>query len=225
MSSVQRWLALPAMCAGVLLVPSTLLAQITTSTSPASIRMGRPLDQTIPGPVAPRAPAITYPYDPGYPSIPPPVSFNMERPPSYLTSLNYPWLYGSYSYGVAPMNYPVSASPDPTLSRQSTMSGLQVATQTGSAAIEVTAPSQAFVWVEGDRLDQQGQRRSYTTKPLLYGRPYSYEVRASWLGSDGRTVSDTRRVTIRAGDTTRVDFGTPEENATLSTMTRGRLPR
>jgi len=59
-------------------------------------------------------------------------------------------------------------------------------------------PEHAQFWVEG-RLTRVGAQTSYfRSPPLLPSKKYSYMVRAVWV-EDGRWVSQTQKVPVRAG--------------------------
>jgi len=59
-------------------------------------------------------------------------------------------------------------------------------------------PEHAQFWVEG-RLTRVGaQTRYFRSPPLLPNKKYSYTVRTAWI-EDGRWVSQTQKVPVRAG--------------------------
>jgi uncharacterized protein (TIGR03000 family) len=76
------------------------------------------------------------------------------------------------------------------------------------ATILVHVASNADLWLEGSKGKQTGPFRRFRTPPLEAGRWYGYELRARWLDGD-KVVEQTRRVEIRAGGQTEVDFTRP----------------
>ena len=77
-----------------------------------------------------------------------------------------------------------------------------------SARIELQVPADAQVWFGGQKTTQTGTRRYFESPPLTSGRTYTYEVRASWK-EDGREVTESRRLSIRAGDRLNASFPDP----------------
>ncbi len=84
-----------------------------------------------------------------------------------------------------------------------------------TAEVAVRLPDDAELWFQGVRMGQPGGRRLFTTPPLVPGREYTYDVLARWR-HDGRAISRTGRLTVRAGDALLVDF--------LQAAPRGPLP-
>ena len=78
----------------------------------------------------------------------------------------------------------------------------------GSATVRVQVPADAEVWFDGAATRQRGEDRVYSTPPLEAGRDYHYDIRARWM-ENGRPVEETRRVGVRAGQETNVDFMQP----------------
>ncbi len=74
--------------------------------------------------------------------------------------------------------------------------------------ILVRVPDQARVWFEGHPTQQTGSVREFESPPLPPGQPFAYNVRAEWQ-QDGRTVTQTRRILVSAGQRLRVDFLQP----------------
>jgi len=69
----------------------------------------------------------------------------------------------------------------------------------------VRVPANAEVMFEGEKTTQTGAMRQYISPPLTPGGNYTYDIRASWM-ENGRQVSRTRHVPVRAGEVVRVDF-------------------
>jgi uncharacterized protein (TIGR03000 family) len=59
----------------------------------------------------------------------------------------------------------------------------------------------------------QSERRVYQTPTLAPGQTYFYEVRVE-VNRDGKAVSQTKRVLLRAGQEVRADFKDMETTAT-----------
>jgi uncharacterized protein (TIGR03000 family) len=74
------------------------------------------------------------------------------------------------------------------------------------ARLEVHLPDTAELWIDGVKSNQSGTMRAFVTPELQAGKQYAYELRATW-SDQGRQVTETRRVSFRAGDKVDVDFG------------------
>jgi uncharacterized protein (TIGR03000 family) len=76
------------------------------------------------------------------------------------------------------------------------------------ASLEIRVPVDAAIWFDGSKSSQTGSDRTFVTPPLKPGEVYTYHIRARWT-KDGAPVEQTRTVTVRAGQRTRVDFLAP----------------
>jgi uncharacterized protein (TIGR03000 family) len=136
----------------------------------------------------------------------------------YGLGYGYPWAYSSpaYSYSNPPVDYTpsVSAYFDPQ------SAGVAGTTMTdASATITVVLPaSDAKVWFDDHAMQQQGAIRTYVSPPLAQNQDFVYQVRAHWQ-EQGRTVDQTRTATLRAGQTTVVDFTTSQSSTPTSVTT------
>ncbi len=74
-----------------------------------------------------------------------------------------------------------------------------------SALIDVRVPPDAQVTFDGDTTSQTGPNRLFSSPPLDRGQAYHYTVTARFT-QNGRPVEQTRRVEVRAGQRTTVDF-------------------
>lgn len=74
-----------------------------------------------------------------------------------------------------------------------------------TAYLELRVPEDAEVWFQGVKMSQTGPLRKFVSPALQPGGKYSYEVRVVWT-QDGRPVSQTRTVAVRAGDQLTLDF-------------------
>jgi uncharacterized protein (TIGR03000 family) len=89
------------------------------------------------------------------------------------------------------------------------MSGTTRAEQTApsnTATIEVIVPADAKVWFDDSPTQQTGSERLYVSPPLTPGDTYHYVVTAQWRGDDGKDVVRKQRVSVRANETSSVDF-------------------
>lgn len=67
------------------------------------------------------------------------------------------------------------------------------------AIIRLRVLENAQVWIDGNATSQTGTSRPFVTPALDPGKDYSYEIRARWT-DDGRTVEQTRKITVQSGD-------------------------
>jgi uncharacterized protein (TIGR03000 family) len=79
------------------------------------------------------------------------------------------------------------------------------ATDPNAATIDVRVPPDAQVWFDGDPTSQRGSDRVFSSPPLEPGKTYHYNVRVRFT-QNGQPVERTRRVEVRAGQRTNVDF-------------------
>jgi uncharacterized protein (TIGR03000 family) len=153
--------------------------------------------------------------------------------PVFMTSINYPGVYGSLTMGVAAREY---RSP-PRMSFYPPADGYALrdpvlATPTrppedpkplaDQASVTVHVPRNAELWFQGERMTKTGTIRDFVTPLLLNNRDYTYDIRAIWRNAEGVEVTRTRHLTVRAGDRLEVDFLTPE--AQLSTPQQPAAP-
>jgi len=155
--------------------------------------------------------------------------------PIFMTSINYPGVYGAYTLGGAAQAYnnrgtansyliasgerlrfdvePTRALPAPSPLPSDSV-----------ALVDVHVPADANLWFEGVRMAQSGTTRRFVSPPLVPGQGYNYEVRASWT-ENGQEVSRDRTVHVQAGDRVDVDLRsvTPREGGT-STLRTGPFP-
>ena len=158
--------------------------------------------------------------------------------PTYMTSINYPWIYGSFDYphppGIfqpglvrsqfttSPNLYSVYSVPPSAFGPGEYLLNTALTPVQTTALVNVWVPADAELRFEGIRTDLSGSFRRFTTPPLVPGREYTYHVDATWM-ENGRQVTRTRTVPIRAGDRLYVDFRRPEtseEGGTRALRTR-----
>jgi uncharacterized protein (TIGR03000 family) len=84
------------------------------------------------------------------------------------------------------------------------------AQQTSGTAgmITLVVPADAEVFFDDYPTVQRGTERLYSTPLLANGKTYEYAVRARWT-QDGKSVEQTRKVSIRGGASAREDFLQP----------------
>jgi uncharacterized protein (TIGR03000 family) len=105
---------------------------------------------------------------------------------------NYPTLSSDYA-----TRYPVSP-PVSLVAAMTERAG-------DGACVEVRVPDSAQIWFDGQKTSQTGTERIFTSPGLESGQDYTYEVRACWT-LDGKTVDQTRKVAVHAGNHVVVDF-------------------
>lgn len=173
-------------------------------------------------------------HDPGY------YSFAASwQPPTYMTSINYPRIYGAYAYGPAPGRIiyglsqpPYSTQPTiydtmvPTIATLTSARILPVAAATAgltTASVDVRVPANAEVRFDGQLTAEGGALRRFVTPPLQAGTAYTYDVSASWPAAGGTTSRD-RHIEFHAGDRVVVDFTLPSPTTGTSTLRTRPLP-
>jgi uncharacterized protein (TIGR03000 family) len=77
------------------------------------------------------------------------------------------------------------------------------------ATIIVAVPASAKLTIDGYEARANGDVRVFTTPSLERHEEYSYTVKAE-VTRDGRTVSQTKDVTVRAGEKSNVKFDLTE---------------
>jgi uncharacterized protein (TIGR03000 family) len=149
-----------------------------------------------------------YGYWPGYRFYPYGSSYYPYSSYAYYPSTSY-YAYPAYSsYYVAPSyasSYPSTYTyPDNAGYSTAPSTGL-VTAGANTGVIEVRLPdANGEVWFDGQKMQQTGAVRSFTTPPLDPGS-HTYQVTAAW-SQDGRVVTQERTVRVQAGESVRVDF-------------------
>jgi uncharacterized protein (TIGR03000 family) len=75
-----------------------------------------------------------------------------------------------------------------------------------AALINVSVAADAEIWFNDAKTKQRGESRQFVSPPVIPGRDYFYEIKATWM-EDGKKVTRSRRVTVHAGDVIHVSFG------------------
>jgi len=151
--------------------------------------------------------------------------------PIFMTSINYPGVYGAYTLGGAAQAYNNRGTANSYLIASGerlrfeveptrALPGPAPLPSDNVALVDVHVPAAANLWFEGVRLTQGGTTRRFVTPPLVPGQGYSYEVRASWT-ENGQEVARDRTVQVRAGERVDVDLrgATPREGGTSTLRT------
>jgi uncharacterized protein (TIGR03000 family) len=83
------------------------------------------------------------------------------------------------------------------------------------ARVVVKLPAEAKLFVDGVACPLTSAQRSFDTPPLEPGKTYYYSLKAE-TNREGRSVAETKRVTVRAGQETIVEFESKPVVATAS---------
>jgi uncharacterized protein (TIGR03000 family) len=114
---------------------------------------------------------------------------------------------GVYDQGVpveysAPVEAPMETQPAPP----------EVPTPDAAAAIRVTLPTDAVVFVNDRPTTSTGGERSYVSRGLVGGRTYAYALRVEF-NRDGEKVVENKTVRLKAGESIDLSFGDGEQIA------------
>jgi uncharacterized protein (TIGR03000 family) len=75
-----------------------------------------------------------------------------------------------------------------------------------TATVVIKLPAEARLYFDDRPTKQVGAERTYVTPELTPGKEYTYQVKIEYT-RDGRMMTQTRPVSVRAGQTSRVEFG------------------
>lgn len=98
----------------------------------------------------------------------------------------------------------------------SSLTGQLVAQEALQGSVIVLLPYDARLFFDDIPTRQTGMTRLYTTPPLVTGSEYYYQLRAE-ITREGKVISQTRKVPVRSGDTTYVDFSDLDPAAAILT--------
>jgi uncharacterized protein (TIGR03000 family) len=98
---------------------------------------------------------------------------------------------------------PGASAPAPGMPTEPTTSS---PTPDNSGVVTVWVPFDAKVTINGLATRSSGSRRQFVSYGLKPGFSYKYEIHAEVV-KDGKTMEDTRTVTLTAGQNTAVAFG------------------
>ena len=80
--------------------------------------------------------------------------------------------------------------------------------QRADGLLTVSVPEEAKIFVNGQPTRSTGERREFVSRDLELGASYTYEVRAETIRG-GKTVSETKTVSLRGGQTANLAFALP----------------
>jgi uncharacterized protein (TIGR03000 family) len=95
--------------------------------------------------------------------------------------------------------------------------------ETASATVLVTVPPGAQLYFNGERTQQRGGLRRFTTPELSYGKEYVYDIRVDVSHYGQPVIAKTKEITVRAGMIARVHFDERELSAELAQAKRIRF--
>jgi uncharacterized protein (TIGR03000 family) len=158
----------------------------------------------------------------------------------FMTTINYPGLYGWYYASVPAVAYNTRPSasnfytasvtdvlPPRTVTLTPTVRAVPMPTPApepeATARVNVLVPSDAALYIQGVRMNETGSYREFVSPPLVPGEDYTYNLRAVWRDS-GREVASDKLVHVRPGERYDVDLtratASSEPPSTLRTMPR-----
>lgn len=74
-----------------------------------------------------------------------------------------------------------------------------------SASLQISLPAEARLLVGDYNTESTGSVRFFQSPPLDAGKTYAYELRAD-LNRGGRTITETKTIVVKAGQSANVDF-------------------
>jgi uncharacterized protein (TIGR03000 family) len=145
----------------------------------------------------------------------------------FMTSINYPGVYGAYIMGTTPTSYydrsPLFTS-EAALTSYAALAARERAYGTTpatlrTATVEVRVPAaDADLRFNDTPMPLTGMSRYYVTPPLRPGASYYYDMHVAWNDDGWPRVGD-KRVYVKAGDHLVVDLTTGEANTGSSLRT------
>jgi uncharacterized protein (TIGR03000 family) len=82
-----------------------------------------------------------------------------------------------------------------------------------TALIDLAVVPDAEVWFQGVKTRQTGELRRFTSPPLARGQAFTYNIRVRWT-ANGKSMTRTHRLAVRAGDWWRVDLTSASDAST-----------
>jgi uncharacterized protein (TIGR03000 family) len=137
-------------------------------------------------------------YAPNYAYVP-----TTTYTPSYAYAAPTYYIMPTVAASGAPSGYQSFYPPEPG----NDSSNVPAANGKRGGLIKVAVPADAQIWFDGNKTVQAGTLRHYITPPLGTGQAFAYTLKARWL-NNGQEVTQTREVTVRAGETASVSFPT-----------------
>jgi uncharacterized protein (TIGR03000 family) len=170
-----------------------------------------------------------------------PYDASPRRPPTYLTSINYPLVYGGYIYpfpisarnfdawqrpfNAAPITYGdyyADRSTTWSLSTEAMAHSIPATLSVNSAIINISMPvPDASLTANGVRMLTTGLKRTYTVPDLIPTTTYTYNFTASWP-QGGRIVTKRRSIAFKGGDVVAVDFANEPYGGSGTSVLRSR---
>jgi uncharacterized protein (TIGR03000 family) len=80
-----------------------------------------------------------------------------------------------------------------------------------SASLRVSMPADAKLSVGDFNTESSGSVRFFQSPPLVEGKTYAYELCAE-VNRSGRTVTETKTIVVRAGQSAEVDFALDDDS-------------
>src|ERR1019366_7946734 len=88
-----------------------------------------------------------------------------------------------------------------------------MAQDSATATVVVLVPEDAKLYFDGNGTKQTGTTRTFTTPPVKVGTELYYQLKADVV-REGKLLTQTKKVAIRGGETTHVDFSSDTPEAT-----------
>lgn len=120
-----------------------------------------------------------------------------------------------------PMNPPVDGDPLPPMGDAPVEDGTSLRRADGTLVVEV--PADAKIYVNNRLTSTPGEVREYVSKNLIRGYNYTYEVRAE-LEIDGKTVTETKKIDLRAGQHQKLAFNLNPAASEVETSITVKVP-
>ena len=108
-----------------------------------------------------------------------------------------------------PVEPPVKGEPIPAPMKGAAPEGMAPT----NARLIVAVPAGADLYIDDHKMKTQSERRTFQTPELEPGQTYFYEVRVE-VERDGKTLSTTKRVLLKAGQEVRADFNDMDATVT-----------
>lgn len=105
----------------------------------------------------------------------------------------------------APMGAPPAAAPAPAEKGRAEPRP-PAALNAAPAKVLVTLPVDASLTIDGQATTSTGATREFVSPALENGKAYVYTIKVD-VSRDGKTVSESKTVYVRAGETSEVSFG------------------
>jgi uncharacterized protein (TIGR03000 family) len=125
--------------------------------------------------------------------------------------------FGTYTYTAPAGSYstPVITTPTETLPPATPKKEEMKKDETKKGAkVIIDVPATAKLYVDDQLTIGTGTRRVFSTPALVPGQAYYYQLRVEYE-QDGKTVTETRRLIVRNGETAQTAFAGSSESRTL----------